>query len=505
MTDIGPIPIVLYRRGAPSPADFPLVAAGLVEGGDASSLPETLRAAAAPALLGDFRGEEMETALVYAEGGGSRLLLLGLGKEEKAGVRLLRRWAARASKEARRVRVRRLALVLPPARGIAAERIAAAAEGAVLGARLQWMEKDRTPLDELAIFGEAPEPEGAAAVEAGLRTADATLFARVLAMEPPNRLAPADLAAAAERIAAEERGVSARIWSEKEIEREGLLSLLAVGSGSANPPRFIRLAYDGAGARANDGPIVLVGKGITFDSGGLSLKAPERMAHMKYDMSGAAAVLAAVRAAARLRLPLRVVAVVPSAENMPGPRSYRPGDVLQTYKGLTIEVDNTDAEGRIVLADAIAWAEKNERPDSIVDVATLTGAIRIALGRHAAGLFSNDDALADEIVQAAGASGERIWRLPLWEEYDAEIKSDIADVRNIARSAEAGGAAIVAAKFLERFAGGARWAHLDIAGRAWAQGEHPLGPAGPTGFGAALLLSFLRRRAAARSKGENSK
>jgi leucyl aminopeptidase len=359
----------------------------------------------------------------------------------------------------------------------------------VLGARFAWVNQGKDPIEEVVLFGRLPESQGAPAAEIGLRTAEATLFARALAMEPPNRLSPAALAAEAERIASDIGG-EARVLDEKEIEREGLLSLLAVGSGSGHPPRFIRLDYDGA--RGKGPTVALVGKGITFDSGGLSLKPPERMAHMKYDMSGAAAVLAATRGAARLGLPLRVVAIVPSAENMPSARSYRPGDVLGSYKGLSVEIENTDAEGRLILADGLAWTEKNVRPDLLVDVATLTGAIKIALGRYAAGLFSNDDAVAAEIERAGAESGERVWRLPLWDDYDRDIRSDIADVRNVARSADAGGASAVAAKFLHRFVENARWAHIDIAGVAWSARDHDLGPGGPTGFGTALLLTFLR-------------
>jgi leucyl aminopeptidase len=493
---VGSIPNLIYRRGRPAPADFPLVVAALTEGEPASSLPDFLKGAGAPARLGDFRGEEMETSLIY--GGGDlpeRILLVGLGKAAPSETILVRRWAGRAAREARRVRVRRLAIVLPKGAGAETRRIAACAHGAVLGARFAWKEKESAPeIEEIAIFGGLSETDGSRAAEEGLRIAEAVLTARRLAMTPPNDLSPAALAAEAERIASE-IGADARVMDEKEIAKEGLLSLLAVGSGSANPPRFIRVAYDGSGGR---GPAIgLVGKGITFDSGGLSLKSPERMVHMKYDMSGAAAVLAATRGAALLRLPLRVTALIPSAENMPGPHSLRPGDVIASYGGLAVEVDNTDAEGRLLLADGLAWAVKNVRPDILIDVATLTGAVKIALGRHAAGLFSNDDSLAEEVARAGDESGERVWRLPLWDVYDRELKSDLADLRNVARSAEAGGASILAAKFLHRFVEKTRWAHLDIAGVAWASGDHDLGPGGPTGFGAALLLAFLAKRGAA--------
>ncbi|MFH1682154.1 MAG: leucyl aminopeptidase [Candidatus Eisenbacteria bacterium] len=495
MTDNSSIPVLKYRRGRPAPDEFPLVAVPIAEGEPPSPLPEFLRRGGTPAWMGDFRGEEMEALLLY--GGGAlpeRILLVGLGKAVPAGGDLVRRWASRAAREARRVRVRRLAILLPAGAGTEASRITACAHGAVLGSRFAWTEKENAAIEEIAIFGAAPEAEGSEAAEAGLRVGEAVLFARRLAMTPPNRLSPARLAEEAERIASE-TGAKARVMDEKMIEQEGLLSLLAVGTGSANPPRFIEVDYDGSDGH---GPVIgLVGKGITFDSGGLSLKPADRMAHMKYDMSGAAAVLAATRGAARLRLPLRVVAVVPSAENMPGPRSYRPGDVIASYKGLAIEVDNTDAEGRLILGDGLAWAEKNVRPDILVNVATLTGAVKVALGRHAAGLFSNDDDLADEMIRAGDESGERVWRLPLWDAYDGELKSDLADIRNVARSADAGGASIVAAKFLHRFVERTKWANLDIAGVAWSGKDHDLGPTGPTGYGTALLIALLRARAAA--------
>ena len=493
MIDFGSIPRVQYRKGRPAPEDAHLIAVGIPLGSDAESLDELVRPAAGPIGKGDFRGDAMETVLLYPGGSGpERLLLVGLGDTEKIDAALIRRWALRAAREARGVRVGQIGLVLSGKSGSDMDHIRAAAHGALLGSRFTWKEKSDAPaLESVILYGDVPEETGGAAAEAGGALAEAILYARALAMEPANRLGPADLAAVAEKIAADEGG-ACTVLDERKIEKEGLLSLLAVGSGSDNPPRFIRLDHDGSGGK---GPhVVLVGKGITFDSGGLSLKAAERMKHMKYDMSGAAAVLAAARGAAKLGLPLRLTTIVPSAENMPGPRSYRPGDVIGSYKGLTVEVDNTDAEGRLVLADGLAWAEKNLAPDVMVNAATLTGACKIALGRHAGGLFSNDDGLADDLAGAGDAAGQRLWRLPLWDEYDRELKSDVADMKNIARSSAVGGGAAVAARFLSRFVDKTPWAHIDIAGMAWSAGEHDLGPGGPTGYGAALLLSFLMRR-----------
>lgn len=492
LIELGPIPKTTYRRGRPGPADHDLVAVGVERNGGA---PEPLLEPFGPLReRGDFRGNPLETALLYTGEIPGRLLAAGLGDRDRVDGDLLRRWSARVAREARRVRVKGFALRVPGGTGSDADRVRACAHGALLGSRFAWREKDEPPVEEIVLYGDLPESDGAEAAKRGAALAEAVLFARGLAMEPANRLGPSELAAEAERFAREE-GASCTVWDEKRIEKEGLHSLLAVGKGSDRPPRFIRIEHDGTGGK---GPVVvLVGKGVVFDSGGLSLKAPDRMMHMKYDMSGAAAVLAAARAAARLALPVRLVALVPTAENLPGPRSYRPGDVIDSYKGLTVEVDNTDAEGRLILADGLAWAEKNEKPDVMIDVATLTGACKIALGRHAGGLFANDDGLAGDIAEAGEAAGQRVWRMPLWDAYDNELKSDVADMKNIARSSAIGGGAVVAAKFLQRFVDRTKWGHIDIAGMAWSPSEHDLGPGGPTGFGAALLTAYLIGRAGA--------
>jgi leucyl aminopeptidase len=238
---------------------------------------------------------------------------------------------------------------------------------------------------------------------------------------------------------------------------------------------------------------VLVGKGITFDTGGISLKPRDNMHKMKYDMSGAAAVLGTFAALPTLDPGLRVIGLIATAENMPGGRAYKPGDVLRTLDGTTVEITNTDAEGRLVLADALGYARRLE-PAAVVDLATLTGAMSIALGHQAAGLFTPNDALADELVAASAASGERVWRFPLWDEYRAELRSDTADFVN---SGAREGGSIIAAKFLEHFARGMRWAHLDIAPTAWSPVERPFEIRGATGYGVRLLLEWLSRRASA--------
>jgi leucyl aminopeptidase len=288
-------------------------------------------------------------------------------------------------------------------------------------------------------------------------------------------------------------GLSVTIRDEKALAKAGFGGIVAVGQGSTRPPRLIEASYDG-GKRH----VVLVGKGITFDSGGLSLKPPEGMPAMKTDMGGGAAVLGALRAAADLKLPLRVTALVAAAENMPSGSAQRPGDVIHQYGGTTVEVLNTDAEGRLVLADAIAYADRDLKADVIVDIATLTGAMPVALGRRTAGLFSNDDDLADQLLAAAAASGERAWRMPLVEDYRVALDSPTADLRNIGQpKLKLGGGSITAALFLREFAGGRPWAHLDIAGSGRSDSEDDELSKGGTGFGVRLLTRWLEQLAAA--------
>ena len=270
-------------------------------------------------------------------------------------------------------------------------------------------------------------------------------------------------------------------------------ALLGVGRGSAHPPRFLVLerepgAPKARGARAET--VVLVGKGVTFDTGGISLKPRENMNKMKYDMSGAAAVLGTFAALPSIEPAARIVGLIPAAENMPGGRALKPGDVVRALDGTRIEVTNTDAEGRLLLADALGYARRL-KPGVVVDLATLTGAVSIALGHLAAGLFTDDDALAGDLLEASAATGERLWRLPVWDEFADDLKSDTADLVN--SSVREGGASL-GAVFLQRFARGLAWVHLDIASTAWSPADRPLEPRGPTGFGVRLMLEWLSRR-----------
>ena len=449
----------------------------------------------------DFAGRFLETVVLYPKGlGAPRLLLVGLGpRAEFTGARA-RQAAAVAVKRAREMKAGTLATVVlgAGAGGLGPVRAAqATAEGLVLGhyrftayrtepgtpplraAEILEHDRDRT----LSLKG---------AVERGARWAEATCLARDLANTPGQDLTPERLAERAREIG-RQCGARVQVFGVPQMERLGMGALLAVGRGSVHPPRFIVLDHPPRGAK-NRGAVptvVVIGKGITFDTGGISIKPRENMHKMKYDMSGAAAVLALFSALPTLDLPFRVVGLVASAENMPGGRALKPGDIVRALDGTTIEVTNTDAEGRLVLADALGYARRFE-PEAVVDLATLTGAVSIALGHLAAGLFANDEDLAAELSAASVESGERLWPLPVWDEYLNEMRSDTADLVNSSGAREGG--AILGAAFLKHFARGMRWAHLDIASTAWAPAERPLEPRGPTGFGVRLLLEWLSRR-----------
>ncbi|HHC07656.1 MAG TPA: leucyl aminopeptidase [Actinobacteria bacterium] len=363
-----------------------------------------------------------------------------------------------------------------------------AAEAVALGWRLGAYRFDRyrsepttRRTERLFLVGGA-DGDGLARAEV---LAEAVAWARDLVNEPAAAKSPARMAELAMELHPD---VAAEVYDEAACAEEGFGGLLAVGAGSARPPRMVVLRYRPEGASSF---VALVGKGIVFDSGGLSLKPPQAMEAMKTDMAGAAAVLAAVRAVARLGLPVELLAVTPFAENMPGGGAQRPGDVLTTYGGKTIEVLNTDAEGRLVLADALAYAAA-AGPDVIVDLATLTGACKVALGPKIAGVFGNDEAIVDEVVAAARTAGESVWPLPLERSYRSMIDSTVADMKN---TGERFGGAITAALLLAEFVEDRPWAHLDIAGPARAdKAEHEV-PKGGTGFGVRTLVEFVAGRA----------
>ncbi len=330
----------------------------------------------------------------------------------------------------------------------------------------------------------------AEAVRTAVTVASAVALARDLANTPSSVKSPQWLAEAAIEVA-EAAGLSVRIRAVSELVREGFLGIVAVGSGSARPPLLIELGYRPEAQADGQRHVVLVGKGITFDSGGLSLKTTDGMKLMKTDMAGGAAVIAAMSSLARMNVKDRVTGLIAVAENMPSGSAYRPGDVLRHYGGRTVEVRNTDAEGRLVLADAIAYADAELDPDLIVDLATLTGAARTALGTTHAALYASRDDLADSLITAGEESGDRLWRMPLPGEYLSLLASPIADLANVAGDGDAGAGSIAAALFLREFTGSRPWAHLDIAGTARARSDDGDKTAGATGFGARLLLYWL--------------
>lgn len=328
--------------------------------------------------------------------------------------------------------------------------------------------------------------------------AKAVWLARDLANNPSSEKDPAWLADRAREVAAA-AGLTCRIWDENALASEGFNGVLAVGSGSSRPPRLISLSYqpDGEGTDGALPHVVIVGKGITFDSGGLSIKPREAMVPMKADMAGGAAVIAVLGALPELGVRVRVTGLVAAAENMPSGSAYRPSDVITQYGGTTVEVVNTDAEGRLVLADALAYADRHLEPDVLIDLATLTGAAALGLSRRVAALYATDDVLADGLVEAGAAAGDPLWRMPLADDYRSALDSDIADICHIARDDKVGAGSIIAALFLREFAGARRWAHLDIAGPGKVQDESHEITKGGTGFGVRALLRWFETSAMA--------
>ena len=344
---------------------------------------------------------------------------------------------------------------------------------------------------EVVLAQTGPDRDGA--LQRGLAVAGAGWLARELVVTPSDTKDPAWLSARAEAVAAA-AGLAVRVRDEAALRDEGFGGILAVGAGSDRPSGLVELTYEPEGAATGTPHVVLVGKGITFDTGGLSLKPREAMVPMKTDMSGAAVVLGALSALRALDVRVRVTGLLALAENMPGAAAQRPGDVITQYGGTTVEVLNTDAEGRLVLADAMAYAVERLRPDALVDVATLTGAATLGLGRRHAALFASDDGLAAALTAAGEAAGERLWRLPLVEDYRDALRSEVADLSHVAVDKVQGGS-ITAALFLQHFAGDVRWAHLDIAGPGRADADEHEVTKGGTGFGVRALLYWLETAA----------
>lgn len=455
--------------------------------------PQTLADAAAPALSGDFTGASGTYALLYTADkiASERLLLVGLGDRASFTPEKLRRTAATVAKRARSLKLREASFLLPTPPDVDLESAAqCAAEGASLGLYRFTRYKSgngETPRQELESFElvvEASSDEDAAnrGARTGVRYAEGAALARDLANEPSNTATPEYLADKARDIA-ERHGMEITVLDRAGIEAEGLTGLSTVGRSAANEPRFIVLEHRGGGEAA---PVVIVGKAVTFDSGGISIKPTGGMEDMKFDMSGGAAVLGAMETVGSLELPLNVVALVPATENLPSGDAFKPGDILTMQSGKTVEILTTDAEGRLILADALLYAKRYD-PAAVIDCATLTGACIVALGNHASGLMGNDEDLIAEVQTAGETAGERSWPLPLFDEYTEQIKGDTADIKN---SGGRGGGTLTAGAFLKEFAD-FPWAHLDIAGTAFGKKGNAYTPKGATGVPARTLVEFL--------------
>jgi leucyl aminopeptidase len=454
---------------------------------------------------GDFTGTAEQTLLLYpAEGSGlARILLVGMGPVGEINAERLRRVGAAALQGAHAKGISRVTLVAPSVRKLtAAAGAAALAEGAVLGAyrfdtyrTLNAKGKARAASPRVTLLCDGASGVGAqrAAVRDAVIAAESQCLARDLSNEPPNALPPSALARAA-RALARQTGLSCRVMRVAELEKKGLTALLAVGQGSANPPHLIVLEHKGRGARAaRSAPACIVGKGITFDSGGISLKPAANMGDMKHDMSGAAAVMGLMRAVALQDHPGRVIGVIAAAENMPSGTAYRPGDIVRTLSGKTIEITNTDAEGRVVLADALTYALDTYRPEVVVDIATLTGAAMVALGPWATAACGNDEALLGALKAAGEETHELIWPMPMLREHRIAMGSRVADLKN-SGGRDAG--LSTAAAFLSEFVDETPWAHLDIAGSGWTTTRTPYHTGGATGVTVRALLAWLKARAA---------
>jgi len=424
----------------------------------------------------------------------SRLVVVaGLGERSSLNTERFRQASARAIQRVREAGCATMAFGVPVDGVNPADAGRACVEGALLGLyQFTPYKTDRNgdrAVRRVTLFVPLRDLKATrAAARRGEIIADSVNLVRDLGNQPSNVATPTYLANRA-RAAAKRYGLSCKVIDRKGMEQLGMGALLGVAKGSLEPPKLILLEYHGKGRRrAVASPLVLVGKTITFDSGGISLKPAEHMEQMKSDMLGGAGVLAVIQAAARLQLSRPVVGLLPATENMPSGTAIKPGDVVTAFSGTTIEVVNTDAEGRLVLADALAYAVKRYRPRAVLDVATLTGACSVALGRHAIGLLGTDPDLLDRVKHSAYASGERVWELPLWDEYYEQIKSDVADLKNTG-GRPAG--TITAAAFLSRFVGKTPWAHLDIAGSMWSDDTRHYIAKGATGAGVRLLIQFL--------------
>jgi len=449
---------------------------------------------------GDFKGKRDEAVLLYPSGGkAQRILLVGLGKSAEVTRSSIRRAAGVAAKRARSLGATQFAFAIAPEarNGVAPTDLGqviveGAGQGAWAFTELKAAPEDPKPeVEAVAVVCDAKEAtQVAAGQKIGEGVAAGHQLARYLQMLPGNVCTPSYLADRAKQLAAA-FGFGLTVLDRAAMQKEAMGALLAVAQGTQQEPRFIVLEYRGGGG--DTAPVALVGKGVTFDSGGISIKPAQNMEDMKFDMSGAAAVLGTFEVLGRLKPRLNVTGVIPSTENLPSGTAVKPGDVVKSHFGKTIEIINTDAEGRLILCDALSYVRKF-KPAAVLDAATLTGAVVVALGHVAIGVMGNDEVLINEVRDAGERAGERCWPLPLWDDYRELLKSDIADVKN---SGGRGAGTIAGGWFLREFVNGFPWAHLDIAGTAYTDGEPPHQTKGPTAIGVRLFTEFLLKRAEA--------
>jgi leucyl aminopeptidase len=456
-----------------------------------------------------FEGKPNQTLLLNARGAmkAENVLLVGIGKPKEVTEENLRQAAGTAANLAEASQFKKVTFYIPEGelekiltkdkKQSSGEAARAVAEGSYLALyhfdQYKSVAKGEEPnrIEEITLLANSKLTLSnlKQASERASKVVEGVYLARDLQSQPSNTATPTFLANTAKKIAAKHK-ITCKVLGEKEMQKLGMGSLLGVAKGSHQPPAFIILEYKGG--KKNEAPIAIVGKAVTFDTGGISLKPPANMDEMKMDMSGGAVTIGTLQAVASLKLPINVVGLIPATENMPGGSAIKPGDILTSMSGKTIEVLNTDAEGRLILADALSYAARF-KPRAVIDLATLTGAVIMALGHFAAGVLGTDEKLIEKLQASGTLAGERLWHLPLWDEHDKATKSDIADLKNIA-SPGVGAGTTMGAAFLKAFAGDQPWAHLDIAGTSWGA-KKPYTPKGASGFGVRLLVNFLEQEA----------
>ncbi len=445
----------------------------------------------------DFQGELYQSSLIYTKGNipAKRILLMGLGKRSDFHLDKWRGAASKAAQFLRNMGVKEFS-VCPSLGGERKISLEDYYQGLVEGIYLglyqftEFKTEEREKIKEVEqVHLVIPDEKRISHIQKAVAAAEiisrAVYLVRDLVSLPANRKTPSMLAQMAKDLAGD-NDLRWKVLNMDEMEKLGMGALIAVASGSREPPKFIILEFKPQSSGLET--VVIIGKAITFDSGGLSLKPSENMERMKYDMAGGAAAIGIIQAASQLKLPLHLVALIPATENLPSGSAYRPGDILKSLSGKTIEVISTDAEGRLILADALTYSHRF-KPKAIIDLATLTGACIIALGENVIGMMGNDDELKARVGRAADRTGEKVWELPLWEEYEEQIKSEVADIKNVG-GRPAG--TITGGAFLKKFVGKYPWVHLDIAGPVWADRDKPYIPKGATGVGVRLIAQLLR-------------